>query len=41
MAQNDGRAVRSPCLKKSEFLVNLDRFSKYLKYLEKLKKGIN
>ena len=31
MAQNDGRVARSPRAKKSEFLVNLDRFSKYLK----------
>jgi hypothetical protein len=30
--------ARSPCAKKSEFLVNLDRFSKYLKYLRNFEK---
>ena len=29
--------MRSPRAKKSEFLVNLDRFSKYLKYLTYLR----
>jgi hypothetical protein len=28
----------SPCAKKSEFLVNSDRFSKYLKYLRNFEK---
>ena len=32
------RVARSPREKKSEFLVNLDRFSKYLKYLRNFKK---
>ena len=32
------RAARSPRKKKSEFLVNLDHFSKYLKYLRNFEK---
>jgi hypothetical protein len=31
LAQNDGRELCMPEAKKSEFLVHLDRFSKYLK----------
>ena len=32
------KVARSPQAKKSEFLVNLDRFSKYLKYLRNFEK---